>query len=316
MKIVVPGGSGHVGSLLARALHADGHEVVVLSRTPRETPWRTIAWDARTPGPWVDAIDGADVVINLAGRSVNCRYTPAHRAAIRDSRVDSTRAVGAAISAAQNPPKVWLQASTATIYAHRYDAPHDEATGVLGGDEPGAPDTWRFSVDVARAWEEALALIPTPHTRKVALRAAMVMSPEPGGVFEAFLRLVRLGLGGPQGDGKQFVSWVHGADFLRAVRFLIEREEIDGPVNIAAPNPLSNREFLSALRQAWGAPVGIPAPAWLLEIGALVLRTETELILKSRRVVPGRLLDAGFTFDYPTWPAAAKALCDATRRRG
>jgi uncharacterized protein (TIGR01777 family) len=315
MKVVIPGGSGQVGTLLARAFHHDGHEVVVLSRRPEAAPWRVAAWDARTLGGWADELDGADAVINLAGRSVNCRYTPDNRRAILESRVHSTRVVGQAIARAHRPPPVWLQASTATIYAHRFDAPNDETSGILGGAEPGAPDTWRFSIDVATAWERALDEAVTPHTRKVKLRSAMTMSPDRGGVFDVLLRLVRFGLGGAAGDGRQYVSWIHDEDFIRAVSWLIEHEEMEGPVNLSAPNPVPNAEFMRALRQAWGISFGLPAPAWLLEVGAVFLRTETELVLKSRRVVPGRLSQAGFTFGFPEWPDAARDLCRRWRGR-
>lgn len=309
MKVVIPGGNGQVGTLLAGAFHADGHEVVVLSRRPRAAPWRAVGWDAETVGAWAQEFDGADVIINLAGRSVNCRYTPENRRAILESRVNSTRAVGGAIGRATRPPRVWLQASTATIYAHRLDAPNDEATGILGGAEPDVPDTWRFSVEVARSWERALDEAATPGTRKVALRSAMTMSPDRGGVFDVLLGLVRRGLGGRAGNGRQYVSWIHDRDFVRAVAWLIEREDIEGPVNLCAPEPLPNDEFMGGLRAAWGATFGLPAARWMLEVGARALRTETELVLKSRRVVPGRLLREGFTFEYPTWPMAARDLC-------
>lgn len=309
MKIVLPGGSGQVGTLLARSFAAEGHEIVVLSRHVSRAPWRVVGWDAATVGDWARELDGADVVINPAGRSVNCRYTPANRRAIMDSRVDSTRAVGVAIGQAQNPPRVWLQASTATIYAHRFDAPNDEATGILGGTEPTVPETWRFSIGVARAWERALDEAATPGTRKVALRSAMTMSPDPDGIFDVLLGLVRRGLGGTAGDGRQYVSWIHDQDFVRAIGWLIARDDIAGPVNLAAPGPLPYGAFMAALRRAAGVPVGLPATAWMLELGAIAMRTETELILKSRRVAPGRLLDAGFAFDYPTWPEAAQDLC-------
>ena len=314
MKIVLPGGSGQVGTLLARAFQAEGHEVVVLSRSRGSAPWRVVPWDARSLGAWAAEIDGADVVINLAGRSVNCRYNAENRREILASRVDSTRVLGEAVVRAARPPRVWLQASTATIYAHRYDAANDEATGILGGGEPGVPDTWRFSIDVARAWEEALDEAPAPHTRKVKMRAAMVMSPDPGGVFETLLNLVRRGLGGKAGDGRQYVSWIHHLDFVRSVRWLIDHEEIDGPVNLAAPDPLPYADFMRGLREAWGIPFGLPATRWMLEIGARALGTETELVLKSRRVVPGRLLQAGFSFEFPDWPGAARDLCAAWRR--
>ena len=309
MKIVIPGGSGQVGTVLARAFHGEGHHVVVLTREPRPAPWRTVAWNAATAGAWTAELEGADAVINLAGRSVNCRYTPENRRLITESRVVSTRVLGEAIARAADPPRVWLQASTATIYAHRVDAPNDEATGIIGGGEAGAPDTWRFSIDVATAWERALDEAATPRTRKVKLRSAMVMSPDRGGIFDTLLGLVRRGLGGRAGSGRQYVSWIHDADFVRAIRWLMEHEEMDGAVNVASPHPLPNAEFMRALRRAWGTRVGLPAAEWMLEVGAVFMRTETELILKSRRVVPGRLLEAGFTFRHPHWPEAARDLC-------
>jgi uncharacterized protein (TIGR01777 family) len=309
MKIVIPGGTGQVGTLLARAFVADGHEVVVLSRHPRGAPWRVLGWDAETVGTWATEIDGADAVINLVGRSVNCRYHAENRRLIKDSRVKSTRAVGRAIARAARPPRVWLQASTATIYAHRYDAPHDETTGLLGGSEAEAPDTWRFSVEVAKAWEQAANEGNLSQTRRVLLRSAMTMSPDAGGVFDVLLRLVRWGLGGASGDGRQYVSWVHDRDFVRGVYWSMEHPELEGPVNLASPNPVPNAEFMRTLRAAWGIGFGLPAQRWMLEIGALILRTETELVLKSRRVVPGRLLQSGFVFRFPTWAEAADELC-------
>jgi len=313
MKVVIPGGTGQVGKVLSRAFRAAGHEVVVLTRKPGSEARGMVRWDGETLGAWAEEIDGAEVVVNLAGRSVDCRYHAENRRLIKESRERSTRIVGAAIARASRPPRVWLQASTATIYAHRHDAPNDETTGVLGGSEPDAPDTWRFSIDVARAWERALTDAATPHTRKVLLRSAMTMSPDRGGIFDTLLSLVRYGLGGRAGDGRQYVSWIHDQDFVRAILWLISHDEIDGPVNLAAPDPLPNSEFMRTLREAWGMPLGLPATAGMLEIGALLLRTETELILKSRRVIPGRLLEAGFTFQFPTWAAAAENLCQRWR---
>ncbi|HEY6203436.1 MAG TPA: TIGR01777 family oxidoreductase [Candidatus Limnocylindria bacterium] len=313
MKIVIPGGSGHVGTLLARALASGGNDVVVLSRRePRAAAWRVAEWDGRTVGEWSKEIDGADVVINLAGRSVNCRYTPANRAEILDSRVRSTRAVGTAIARSKKPPRVWLQASTATIYAHRYDAANDETSGILGGSEPNAPETWRFSIDVARAWEAALDEADASSTRKVALRSAIIMSPDDGGPFATLMELVGRGLGGRAGDGRQYVSWIHDSDFVRAVSWLIAHDALAGVVNVSSPNPIPQEDFMRALRNAAGARVGLPALSWMLEIGAVVMRTETELILKSRRVVPARLLESGFVFTHPNWPDAA---LDLVRRR-
>ena len=315
VKVIIPGGTGQVGAMLARFFHQGGAEVIVFSRQPRALPWRVETWDGRTLGAWAAELEGAQVVINLAGRSVDCRYGSANRRAILESRVNSTRVLGEAIAQARRPPRLWLQASTATIYAHRYDAPNDEATGLLGGAEPGAPDSWRFSIEVATAWERTLDEAVTPRTRKVKLRSAMTMSPDAGGVFDVLLRLVRFGLGGQAGGGRQFVSWIHGEDFIRAIVWLMEHEEESGAVNLAAPEPLANAEFMRALRAAWGMPVGLPAPAWRLEIGAGLLRTETELILKSRRVVPGRLTQQGFVFQHPTWPAAARDLCRRWREQ-
>ncbi len=309
MKVILPGGSGQVGTILARAFHGAGHEVVVLSRQPQPAPWRGVAWDAATLGGWTSELEGADAVINLAGHSVNCRYTAKNRQRIIESRVKSTQIVGQAIAQATQPPRLWLQSSTATIYAHRYDAPNDEATGILGGAEPNAPDTWRFSIAVAQAWERAVDAFATPQTRTVKLRSAMVMSPDREGVFDVLLGLARRGLGGTSGDGHQYISWIHEADFIHAIDWIISHPALDGPVNLAAPNPLPNAAFMRDLRQAWGIGFGLPATEWMLEIGTFFLRTETELILKSRRVVPGKLLESGFSFEFPNWPAAARDLC-------
>ncbi|MBV9863857.1 MAG: TIGR01777 family oxidoreductase [Abitibacteriaceae bacterium] len=319
MKIIIPGGTGQVGSLLADFFYKSGHEVVVLSRQGghplQYEPWQIATWDAATLGDWATHLEGSDVVINLAGRSVNCRYNAANRQAIMESRVNSTRVIGEAIAQAAHPPRLWLQASTAAIYAHRYDAPNDELTGILGGDEPNVPDTWRFSIDVAKAWEKTLDEAVTPHTRKVKLRSAMVMSPDAGGVFDVLLGLVRRGLGGWAGNGRQYVSWIHYQDFLHSIQWLIEHEQLEGAINITAPNPLPNAQFMSDLRKAWGASFGLSATEWILEIGTFFMHTETELVLKSRRVIPTRLLQSGFTFQFPTWPTAARDLCQQWRER-
>jgi uncharacterized protein len=300
MKVVIPGGTGQVGGVLSRALRARGHDVVAFGRG----------------GAWTREIDGADVVVNLAGRSVNCRYNPANLKEMMDSRVSSTRAVGAAIGQARRPPRVWLQMSTATIYAHRHDAPNDEETGRIGGDEPDVPAYWKISVDIARAWERAQQEASTPGTRKVALRTAMVMSPDRGGIFDVLLGLTRWRLGGPIAGGRQFVSWIHDRDFARAVELLIERDDLEGPVNLAAPNPLPQRDLMAELRGAWGTRVGLPATKWMAELGAFFLRTDTELTLKSRRVVPGRLVGAGFSFEFPHWSLAARDLVERWRAAG
>jgi uncharacterized protein (TIGR01777 family) len=308
LRIVIPGGSGQVGAILSRHFHNQGHDVVVLARSTYSAQWRVVQWDAENLGEWTSGLDDADLVINLAGRSVNCRYTAANRAAVKESRTRTTALLGRAIRQSAHPPRLWMNASTATIYRHSYDRPMDEETGEIGGDEPGAPDTWNFSIDVATSWEAAFFEAPTPDTRKIALRSAMVMSPDRGGVFDALLRLVRFGLGGTAGSGQQFISWIHDTDFLSAVEFLIARDQLEGCVNLSSPNPVSNRDFMRTLRGVWGTRIGLPATKWMLEIGAIFLRTETELVLKSRQVIPGRLIKAGFQFRFPDWVVAAQDL--------
>jgi NAD dependent epimerase/dehydratase family enzyme len=283
LHIVIPGGSGQVGTILARHLHAQGHRVTVLARNKYIVPWQVIMWDGTSLGDWAATLDGADVLINLSGRSVNCRYTTKNRAEIKESR-------------------------TATIYRHALDRPMDEATGEIGGRECGVPSSWRFSIDVATAWEHSFFSANTPNTRKIALRSAMIMSREEGGIFDQFLRLVRFRLGGSAGSGKQFVSWIHDTDFLRSIDYLIAHQELDGPINLAAPNPLTNCEFMQALRQAAGIEIGLPSTRLMLEVATFFHRTETELILKSRRVSPGRLLQSGFNFQFPDWESAARDL--------
>lgn len=305
MKVVLAGGTGHVGqALIRRWLYR--HDLTILSRQFRPGV-RTVEWDGATLGEWAKELDGADVVVNMAGRSVNCRYNADNLAVMLASRVDSTKAIGEAIAMAKNPPKVWLQASTATIYAHRFDAANDEITGIIGGDEPGQPSKWKASIDIAKAWEKALFDAHTPTTRKVALRSAMTMSPIPKSVFGVMADLARRGIGGKQGDGRQYVSWIHELDFARALEFLLE-SDLEGPVNIASPNPLPQAEFARGLREAVGAKFAPTIPKWALEIGAFFMHTETELILKSRRVVPTRLIESGFEFKFPTWPEAARDL--------
>ncbi len=311
MKIVIPGGTGQVGRLFCRAL--PDHELVVLSRAealPAAMPShvRGVVWDGETVGPWAEELEGADAVLNLAGRTVDCRYTDQNLRQMMDSRVRSTRAVGRAIAACERPPRVWLQMSTATVYAHRFDAPNDEETGVLGGWEPGAPVYWNHSIDIAHAWERAQRESLTPGTRQVALRTAMVMSPDAGGVFSVLRRMTWWGLGGAIAGGAQRVSWIHERDWVAAVRFVLAHDEIEGAVNLTSPGPLPQRELMAGLRAALGRRVGLPATAWMAEVGAFVLRTDTELLLKSRYVVPTRLQRAGFRFAYDTWPAAAQEL--------
>ncbi len=309
MKIVIPGGSGHVGQSVKAWLEPRGWEVKVLSRSDGS------GWDGKTLGPWAKAFEGADAVLNLAGRSVNCRYHARNLAEMMDSRVDSTRVVGEAIAQCARPPKVWLQSSTATIYAHRFDAPNDEFTGRLGFSDE-APRKWKASFAIAKAWEDELARADTPQTRRVALRTAMVMSAIPGSVFEVMSGLAKKGLYAPMAGGRQYVSWIHDKDFCRSLEFILEREHLEGAVNISSPNPLPQAEFAQGLRDAVGAPFGLPTAAWMLKIGTRAMQTETELVLKSRRVTPGRLLEAGFEFLHPRWPEAAADLAAKLRPAG
>jgi len=310
--VVVPGGSGHLGRLVVPFLRSRGYAVVVLARHPVGPD--QVGWDGRTLGPWTAELEGAAAVLNLAGRSVNCRYSPANLKEMLDSRVESTRVLGTAIARAARPPRVWLQSSTATIYAHTFGPANDDRTGRIGGGEPDAPAYWKKSIDIATAWERTLDEAPTPATRKVALRSAMVQWPGRGGPFEVLWRLTRLGLGGALAGGRQYVSWIHGIDFARAVLWLLERSALAGPVNLAAPGPLPQAEFARQLRAAARTRLALPATAAMLELGAFLLRTDTELVRKSRRVVPRRLTDDGFAFRFPTWGAAVHDL--AARMRG
>lgn len=327
LRIVLPGGSGQVGQALARHFTERGHQVVVLTRGPYTAPWQTVHWDSDDTGPWAEYLEGADACINLAGRSVNCRYNSENRQAIYDSRIDTTQLLARVIARLAQPPRVWMNASAATIYkralgADGVDLPVDEVMGELGGDEFSAKtpeERWRrrrdFSKRVARDWEAAFFAAETPRTRKVALRSGVVLSPTPGSAFAVLSNLVRAGLGGKQGSGRQFVPWIHEADYARAVEFLIDHENLTGPVNMVAPNPVTNREFMAALRWAWDVPNGLPAPSLAIMLGALFMRTEPELVLQSCRAVPERLLDAGFEFEFPNWPEAAEDLVLQWRHR-
>jgi uncharacterized protein (TIGR01777 family) len=303
MRIVIPGGSGHLGQLLAGAFHDRGDEVVIVTRHPVPARHRMVDWSELA-----NVIDDADVVINLAGRSVLCRYRDKNRRAIMSSRVDTTRAVAEAIAKAENPPRVWLQASTATIYDHRFDDANDEHHGHIAVNGNGRPE-WHFSIEVATAWEKIVDEAQTPRTRKVKMRSAIVMSNHRGGPFDILRRLTLAKLGGQAGDGQQYVSWVHQHDFVRAIEWLIDRDDLDGAINIASPNPLPNVELMREIRRACGVHLGIPASAWMIDAASFVMRVESELVLKSRRVVPARLLESGFAFDFPRWPKAARDLC-------
>ena len=310
-KIVLPGGGGFIGSHVTRHFAGKGWEVVVLSRQlhePRDGV-RFVWWDGANLDAWADELDGAAAVINLAGRSVNCRYGKKNRREIYQSREFSTEVIGEAIAECTAPPPVWFNASSATVYRHALDRAMDEATGEIDPVEPGKPrNKWEFSVDVVNRWERALFNAATPDTRRIAMRLSMVFGTGSGGVYEAFRNIARLGLGGTQGPGTQYVSWLHVDDFLRMLDWCLENGELIGPINMCSPNPMPNSDFMRAFREACGVKRGLPASSWMLAIGAFFIRTETELLLKSRRVVPGKLLTSGFKFNHPTWPEAAKSI--------
>jgi uncharacterized protein (TIGR01777 family) len=310
-RIVLSGGNGFLGGILAEHFRKQDYEVVVLTRSPqKETRSGDVCecfWDGRTRGEWTRELDGADVLVNLAGRSVDCRYHARNRKLMMDSRIDSTRVLGEAIARCTHPPKVWLNSSTATIYKHTYASAWDER-GEIGA-TPEAKDA--FSIEIATAWEREFNAARTPATRKVALRAAMVLGHGENSVFPMLCRLTRCGLGGRMGSGRQYVSWIHETDFCQAIDWLIEHGEVAGPVNVAAPHPVPNGEMMAMLRKLCSAPFGLPAAAWMLEVGAFFLRTETELIIKSRRVVPGRLLAGGFQFRFPQMREAMADLLEA-----
>ena len=317
-RVILAGGRGFLGCILAEHFRGRGYEVVVLtrSRSPMESAddgkgRREVYWDGCTVGPWAAELEGAEVLINPAGRSVDCRYHARNRRLMLESRLVSTRVLGEAVAQCAQPPRVWLNSSTATIYKHNLGPAWDER-GEIGG-TPAARD--EFSVEIATAWEAVFAAAVTPRTRKVALRTAMVFGQGPNSVFPVLCRLVRLGLGGSMAGGGQYVSWIHAADLCRALDWLIEHEEIKGPINLAAPAPVTNREMMATLRELLGARLGLPATAWMLEVGAFLLRTETELVIKSRRVIPGRLLADGFQFEFTTLRAAMADLLAGTPDR-
>jgi len=305
--IVIIGANGFLGRYLCRHHARQGREVVAIARN--KEGWSGdgmfLQWDGKTQGPWSLALEGAEAVINLAGRSVNCRYTEQNRRQIIVSRVESTRAIGTAIAACRVAPKTWLNASTATWYRHAEDKAQDDWLG-----EPGDG----FSCEVAQAWEDAFfsAMVPA-ETRKVALRIGMVLANEQETVYDVLRKLAGCGLGGTMGSGKQRTSWIHMEDFLRAVDFVINDPFLDGTLNLTAPDFPNNREWMRHFREAVGMPLGLPASKWMLEIGARVMRTETELVLKSRWAEPLRLRDAGFRW---RWSKAVDAIADLEPRRG
>lgn len=302
-KVVLAGGSGFLGQALAGSLLSDGCEVVIFSRGPstERSLGRFVPWDGRGLGEWKAELEGADALLNLTGRSVDCRYTKENRKLILNSRVDSTKVLGEAIRGCTDGPKVWLNSSTATLYKDRRGdlAPHDEGSQDFGSG---------FSVEVAQAWEKALGGAVIESVRKVALRISIVLGKD-GGAFPVMRRFAKLGLGGAQGPGSQWMSWLHIDDWVGVTRFLMEKDDLSGAVNLAAPEPVTNSVFMKGMRKCF-APLGIglPAPSLAVHLGAVFLRTAPELVLKSRKVVSSVLEENGYRFKYPTLASALEDL--------
>lgn len=337
-KVVIAGGSGLLGQALQARLTADEREVVLLCRKPaREGTWTfhtpysefretTLAWDGQTVGDWWRALDGAEAVVNLAGRSIDCRFTPENRRQILNSRVDSVRAIGEAIGRCTEPPKVWLQSSAMAIYGDTGDRACDErdapSSASLRAPTPSASSgqvspakgevemgVSEFMQHVCLLWEHALRDAGAPSTRKVAFRSAVVLDPKLG-AFPKIRKLVKWGLGGHAGSGRQFFSWIHVDDWVEAAVFLLERPDLEGAFNLSSPNPVSNREFMAAIRRAARRPWSPPVPAPLLRLGSHLMGTEGDLVLGSQRVLPARLLEAGFRFSSPDVDPAVADLAE------
>jgi uncharacterized protein (TIGR01777 family) len=299
-KIILAGGNGYLGGVLADYYKNLADEVIILSRKFRtaDENIKTLIWNGRTEGEWAQNLNGADLLINLCGKNVNCRYTKENREEIISSRIIPTQLLGNVIEKLEHPPKLWITVTSATIYRHAEDRPQDEETGETG---------YGFSINVCRQWEDTFFGISTPYTRKIALRMGIVFG-HADGVFPRLLNLVKYGLGGKQGDGEQYVSWIHEQDAARCTEWLVGHEEMDGVINCTAPEPLKNTMIMASIRKAYGIPFGLPAPAWLLVLGASVIGTEVELILKSRWVLPKRLLDNGYPFLFTKAEYAIKDI--------
>jgi len=306
-KIVIAAGTGFIGQGLTDYFGHD-NDIIILTRSPLKDIGRTtyVQWDGKTLGDWSRYLEGTDLLINLTGKSVNCRYTEKNRQEIFDSRTQSTEILGAAIRTLKHPPSLWINAASATIYRHAEDRPMDEFTGEIEND---------FSVQVCKRWEAAFNEAKVPHTRKVILRIAVTLGHQ-GGVMHPYLNLVKFGLGGFQGTGNQHFSWVHIEDICGMIEWLYEHPELEGVFNCSAPHPVTNRQFMRTLRKVAGHFFGLPAYAWMLKIGAAIIGTEAELLLKSRWVLPTRATQAGFVFKYPELqPAVHQIISKLPRRR-
>ncbi len=286
MRIIIAGGSGFIGNALRKWFQSKNYEVMILTRHPKHS--YDIAWDGTTISKWIEKLDGADVLINLTGKSVDCRYHEANKKEILRSRIDATNVLQKAINEVAVKPKLWLNASSATIYDHSLDRPNTEENGVVGDD---------FSMNICKQWEKCFFENPITGVRKVVLRMSIVMGKE-GGAYPRFETITKLGLGGSQGNGKQMMSWIHVTDLCRAIDFIIADENLEGVINVTAPKPIHNASFMQLMRNQYKAFVGLPAPKPLLQVAAFFLRTETELLLKSRYVLPEKLLKAGFQFQF------------------
>jgi len=294
--LIIAGGTGFLGNALASYFAESGDRVSILTRHPRAA--NHIYWDGCTPGHWTSILDHADILINLAGRSVDCRYTPRNKKRITRSRIESTKVLNQAIMACPHPPTVWINASSATIYVHSEDVLMTEQTGQCGDD---------FSMTVCKQWEETFFSGSRPEVRKVAARIGIVLSPD-SGAYKKLSTLTRIGMGGRHGNGRQKFTWIHVLDFCRAIEFLAITEALAGTVNICAPQPTTNANLMRLIRTKQGMGFGLPLPVWLLAFGAAMIRTETELLLKSRNVFPERLLWAGFNFQYASIDNALEVL--------
>ncbi len=288
MKIIIAAGTGFLGKNLEQYFTEKGHQVYILTRSPKRR--NEFHWNARTLGEWKNLLETTDVLINLAGKSVDCRYTEKSRNEIYHSRIDSTRVLQEAVDQCNHKPKIWLNASSATIYIHSETQLNTEEDGIIGDD---------FSMNICKSWEQEFYKAENENIRKVALRTSIVLGNN-GGAFPKMKMLTKFGLGGKQGRGNQNISWIHIEDFCRAVEYLINNENMSGGINITAPKPLSNGSFMKKLRQEMKIPFGLNAPVWQLEIASVLLQTETELLLKSRNVYPEKLVKSGFIFTYPS----------------
>lgn len=291
-KIVLAGGTGFIGTYLREKFHQSGHRVYVISRSGDNGH---IAWEERQKIE--EALNGASMLINLAGKSVDCRYTDRNKKKIFSSRLETTRTLGELILQCQNPPPLWLNASTATIYRHAEDRPMTDSKGEIGTG---------FSVEVAKQWESTFFQFSLPHTRRIALRMAIVLGEE--GAMKPLTMLAKLGLGGKQGNGHQMFSWIHIEDLYNIISFLQKKSSIDGPINCSSPGPQTNAEVMRIIRSHVGMPFGLPSPKWLLELGAVIIGTETELVLKSRWVLPERLEEEGFKFKFESFEGAVEDI--------